>query len=85
MVGKDELWYGQFGHMVVVPAKTPFRKYAGRSGTRLSDWYDRMGEPWLNCSERPDLHAELVPCTNPCTEAHHSIPLQNDVSLNLEH
>ncbi|KAF2597314.1 hypothetical protein F2Q68_00010476 [Brassica cretica] len=26
-----------------------------------------MGEPRLNCSERPDLHAELVPCTDPWT------------------
>ncbi|KAF3541564.1 hypothetical protein F2Q69_00023057 [Brassica cretica] len=25
MVGKDELWYGKFGRMVVVPAKAPFR------------------------------------------------------------
>ncbi|KAF3535937.1 hypothetical protein F2Q69_00022741 [Brassica cretica] len=35
MVGKDELWYGQFGRLVGIPAKTPFGKYVGRSGTRL--------------------------------------------------
>ncbi|WZZ28377.1 LOW QUALITY PROTEIN: hypothetical protein YC2023_011778 [Brassica napus] len=36
-----------------------------------SDWYVRMGEPRLNFSERPDLHAELVPWTDPWTGAHH--------------
>ncbi|KAF2559035.1 hypothetical protein F2Q68_00016051 [Brassica cretica] len=64
MVGKDELWYGQFGCLIVVPAETPFRTNAGRS-------------------ERPDLHAELVPCTDPWTEAHHFLILQKDLSSNL--
>ena len=73
MVGKDELWYGQFGCLDVVPALAPIRMYAGRSGTRLgqSDRYGWMDEPLFNCSERPDLHAELVPCTDPWTGAHH--------------
>ncbi|KAF2606768.1 hypothetical protein F2Q68_00043131 [Brassica cretica] len=72
MVGKDELWYGQFGRLIVVPAETPFRTNAGQSGTRLgqSDRYSWMDEPRLNCSERPDLHVELVPCTDPWTGAH---------------
>ncbi|KAF2549446.1 hypothetical protein F2Q70_00020758, partial [Brassica cretica] len=35
MVGKDELWYRQFDRLIVVPAETPFRTNAGRSGTRL--------------------------------------------------
>ncbi|KAF3538309.1 hypothetical protein F2Q69_00023056 [Brassica cretica] len=29
MVRKDELWYGKFGPLVVVPAKAPFQTYAG--------------------------------------------------------
>ncbi|KAF3524080.1 hypothetical protein F2Q69_00046107 [Brassica cretica] len=72
MVGKDELWYGQFGRWIVVPAKTPFRTNAGQSGTRPGqfDRYSWMDEPRLNCSERPDLHVELVPCTDPWTGAH---------------
>uniref|UniRef100_A0A0D3E8Y2 Uncharacterized protein n=1 Tax=Brassica oleracea var. oleracea TaxID=109376 RepID=A0A0D3E8Y2_BRAOL len=76
IVGKDELWYGQFSRLIVVPAETPFRTNAGRSGTRLgqSDRYGWMDEPRLNCSERPDLNAELVPCTDPWTGAHHMVP-----------
>ncbi|KAF3564641.1 hypothetical protein DY000_02015907 [Brassica cretica] len=35
-----------------------------------SDWYGRLDEPRLNCSEHPHLHAELVPCTDPWTGAH---------------
>ncbi|KAF3538614.1 hypothetical protein F2Q69_00022771 [Brassica cretica] len=34
MVRKDELWCGR---LIVVPTKTPFRTYAGRSGTRLDN------------------------------------------------
>ncbi|KAF3591910.1 hypothetical protein DY000_02021951 [Brassica cretica] len=30
-----------------------------------------MGEPQLNYSERPDLHTELVQCTDPWAGAHH--------------
>ncbi|KAG5383304.1 hypothetical protein IGI04_034774 [Brassica rapa subsp. trilocularis] len=72
MVGKDEFWYGQFGCLDVVPALALFWTYAGRSGTRLgqSDRYGWMDEPQLNCSERPDLHAELVPYTDMWTGAH---------------
>ncbi|KAF3591520.1 hypothetical protein DY000_02021120 [Brassica cretica] len=75
MVGKDELWYGQFGCLDVVPALAPFWTCAGRSGTRLGqyDRYSWMDEPRLNCSQRPDLHAELVPCTDPWTGAHQNI------------
>ncbi|KAF2575338.1 hypothetical protein F2Q70_00002658 [Brassica cretica] len=48
-VGEDGLWYGQFGHLIVVPALAPFRTYTGRSSTRLgqSVWYGWMSEPRL--------------------------------------
>ncbi|CAN6928790.1 unnamed protein product [Brassica oleracea] len=79
MVGKDELWYGQFGRLIVIPAETPFRMNADRSSTRLgqSNRYSWVDELRLNCSERPDLYAELVPCTDPWTGTHQrGSPLQ---------
>ncbi|KAF2548567.1 hypothetical protein F2Q70_00023257 [Brassica cretica] len=35
-------------------------------------WYGEKHEPRLKCSERSELHAELVPCIDPWTAAHHS-------------
>ncbi|KAF3535861.1 hypothetical protein F2Q69_00019079 [Brassica cretica] len=64
LVGEDELRYGQFGHLVVVPAEAPIGTHAGWLGQ--SDRYGRVNEPRLNCSERPDLHAGVVaPCMSP--------------------
>ncbi|KAF2618540.1 hypothetical protein F2Q68_00039031 [Brassica cretica] len=33
-------------------------------------WYGEKHEPQLKCSERPELHAELVPCNHLWTAAH---------------
>ncbi|KAF3551085.1 hypothetical protein DY000_02002758 [Brassica cretica] len=69
---KGKLQYGQIGHSAMVPAKAPFRTYAGRSST-LHDQSVRYGkkhELRLKCSERPELHAELVLCTDPWTATH---------------
>ncbi|KAF3523433.1 hypothetical protein F2Q69_00047678 [Brassica cretica] len=66
---KDELWYGQFGRLVVVPAEAPIGTHVGRLGQ--SDWYGRMNEPQSNCSEHPDLHAGQLQWTDPRTGAHH--------------
>ena len=33
--------------------------------------YGEKHEPRLKCSEQPELHAELVPCTDLWTAAHH--------------
>ncbi|KAF3571295.1 hypothetical protein F2Q69_00061818 [Brassica cretica] len=33
-------------------------------------WYGEKHEPRLRCSERPELHVELVPCNDPWTAAH---------------
>ncbi|KAG5410868.1 hypothetical protein IGI04_007187 [Brassica rapa subsp. trilocularis] len=72
-VGQDELQFGQFGRLVEDLAEAPFQTYAGQSGTRLgqSFRYGRKSEPQLKCSGCPDLHAGLVPRTNPQTEARH--------------
>ncbi|WZZ27229.1 hypothetical protein YC2023_010630 [Brassica napus] len=60
--GKGKLQYCQIGHAAMVPAKAPFRTYAGRSSTLhgQSVWYGEKQEPRLKCLERPELHAELV-------------------------
>ncbi|KAF3488833.1 hypothetical protein F2Q69_00053912 [Brassica cretica] len=34
-------------------------------------WYGEKHEPRLKCSERPELHAELVQCNDLWTAAHH--------------
>ncbi|KAF2564512.1 hypothetical protein F2Q70_00014480 [Brassica cretica] len=68
LVGEDELWYGQFGRLVVVPTEVPIRTHAGRLGQ--SDRYGRMNEPQSNCSERPDFHDGWLQWTDPRTEAH---------------
>ncbi|KAF2586406.1 hypothetical protein F2Q70_00035638 [Brassica cretica] len=69
---EDELRYGQFGRLVVVPAEAPIGTHAGRLGQ--SDRYARMNEPWLNCSEHPDLHAGWLQWTDPRTGAHQRVP-----------
>ncbi|KAF2572372.1 hypothetical protein F2Q70_00004371 [Brassica cretica] len=43
LVREDELRYGQFGRLVVVPAEAPIGTHAGRLGQ--SDRYGRMSEP----------------------------------------
>ncbi|KAF3511498.1 hypothetical protein F2Q69_00002917 [Brassica cretica] len=83
LVGEDELWYGQFGRLVVVPSEAPIGTHAG--WLSQSDRYGRMKEPQSNCSERPDLHAGRLQWTDLRTGAHHSFPLQNDLSSNLKH
>ncbi|KAF3585740.1 hypothetical protein F2Q69_00028294 [Brassica cretica] len=73
-VGQEsKLQYGQIGHPVMVPAKAPFRTYAGRSSTLHSQSvrYGKKHESRLKCSERPELHVELVPCTDLWIAAHH--------------
>ncbi|KAF3584652.1 hypothetical protein F2Q69_00029972 [Brassica cretica] len=58
----DELRYGRFGHLDVVPALAPFRLLAGRSGTRLglSVWNDRLLEPRFGVrSEQKDASSLL--------------------------
>ncbi|KAF3527240.1 hypothetical protein DY000_02039475 [Brassica cretica] len=70
--GKGKLQYSQIGHPAIVPAKDPFRTYVRRSSTLhgQSVWYGEKHEPRLKYSERPELHAELVPCTDLWTAAH---------------
>ncbi|KAF3592550.1 hypothetical protein DY000_02022612 [Brassica cretica] len=70
--GKAKLQYGQIGHPTMVPAKAPFRTYAGRSSTQhgQSVRHGEKHEPQLKCSERPELHAKLVLCTDQWTAAH---------------
>ncbi|KAF2600195.1 hypothetical protein F2Q68_00012462, partial [Brassica cretica] len=68
LVGGDELRYGQFGRLVVVPAEALIGTHAGRLSQ--SDRYGRMNEPRSNCSERPDLHACWLQQTDPRTRAH---------------
>ncbi|KAF3599413.1 hypothetical protein F2Q69_00034975 [Brassica cretica] len=72
LVREDELRYGQFGRLVLVPAKAPIGTHAGRLGQ--SDRYGRMNEPRLNCSELPDLHAGWLQWTDPRTGAHQRVP-----------
>ncbi|WZZ78102.1 hypothetical protein YC2023_098674 [Brassica napus] len=40
-------------------------------------WYGEKHEPRLKCSERPELHAELVPCNNLWTAAHHYVTMRS--------
>ncbi|KAF2556080.1 hypothetical protein F2Q68_00015697 [Brassica cretica] len=65
LVGKDELQFGQFDHLVMDLAEAPIRTFAGRSGTRpdQSVWYGRKSEPRLGRLERPDLQTGLIPWT----------------------
>ncbi|KAG5384738.1 hypothetical protein IGI04_036208, partial [Brassica rapa subsp. trilocularis] len=67
--GKDKPQYGQIGHLAMVPAKAPFRTYAGLSSTLhgQSVRYGEKHEPRLKCSERSDLQAGSAPCTDPWT------------------
>ncbi|KAF2571406.1 hypothetical protein F2Q70_00002504 [Brassica cretica] len=62
--GKDKPQYGQIGHLAMVPAKAPFRTYAGLSSTLhgQSVRYGEKHEPRLKCSERSDLQAGSAPC-----------------------
>ncbi|KAF3557193.1 hypothetical protein F2Q69_00012914 [Brassica cretica] len=83
IIGEDELRYGQFGRLVMVPAEAPIGTHAGRFDQ--SDRYGWMTEPRSNYSERPDLHAGRVQWTDPRTGAHHSLPLQKDLSSNMKH
>ncbi|KAG5376336.1 hypothetical protein IGI04_040932 [Brassica rapa subsp. trilocularis] len=71
--GKDKPQYGQIGHLAMVPAKAPFRTYAGRSSTLhgQSVRYGEKDEPRLKCSERSDLQAGSAPCTDPWTAVYH--------------
>ncbi|KAF3583784.1 hypothetical protein F2Q69_00029517 [Brassica cretica] len=65
LVGKYELQFGQFDHLVMDLAEAPIRTFAGRSGTRpdQSVWYGRKSEPRLGRLERPDLQTGLIPWT----------------------
>ncbi|WZY73382.1 hypothetical protein YC2023_005622 [Brassica napus] len=80
---EDELQYGEIGRLVVVPAEAPIGTYTGLLGQCV--WYGRMNESRSNCSERPDLHAGWLQWSDPRTGAHHSLPLQKDLSSNLKH
>ena len=53
----------------MVPAIVPFRMHVGRSSTLAgqSGLYGEKYEPHIKCSERPELHAGLIPRTAPWT------------------
>lgn len=56
----------------MVPAKALFRMHVGRSSTLSgqSGQYGEKYEPRIKCSERPELHAGLIPWIGPWTGAH---------------
>ncbi|KAG5378233.1 hypothetical protein IGI04_026075 [Brassica rapa subsp. trilocularis] len=64
---------GTIGHLAMVPAKAPFRTYAGLYNTLhgQSVWYGEKHEPRLKRSERSDFQAGSAPCTDPWTAVYH--------------
>ncbi|KAG5397424.1 hypothetical protein IGI04_019238, partial [Brassica rapa subsp. trilocularis] len=71
--GKDKPQYGQIGHLAMVPAKAPFRTYAGLSSTLHGESvrYGEKHEPRLKYSERSDLQAGSAPCNDSWTAVYH--------------